>query len=96
MCTPHWKGATLGNIPVAQTETYPLRRNVQQSAADPGLGGRGPGCSYDVPPPVPPEQEIILSNEQKEILEHVKQGKNIFFTGAAGSVHSLLFAKGVS
>ena len=95
MGTPPRQGTSLGNI-LAQTETYPFRRNAQQPAADPGLGGRGPGCSHDVPPPVPLEHEVILSNEQKEILDLVKQGKNIFFTGAAGSVHSLLFAKGVS
>lgn len=32
----------------------------------------------------PPQPELVLSEEQNYILDLVKQGKNIFFTGAAG------------
>lgn len=32
----------------------------------------------------PPEVSIVLSLEQNEVLEMVKAGKNVFFTGSAG------------
>lgn len=42
------------------------------------------------PPPVPPEREITLSEEQENILKLVRQRRNVFFTGAAGTGKSVL------
>lgn len=86
---PPQQATSFGNVAIVQTETYPFRRDAQQPVADPRFGGGELSCSHGVPPPVPPVTEIILSNEQMEILELVEQGKNIFFTGAAGSIHFL-------
>jgi ATP-dependent DNA helicase PIF1 len=45
----------------------------------------------DVPPALPvAEPSIELSDEQKNILELVKSGRNIFFTGPAGTGKSVL------
>ncbi|KAI6045157.1 hypothetical protein EDC04DRAFT_2638819 [Pisolithus marmoratus] len=45
------------------------------------------------PPPVPPEVEITLSEEQENILDLVRRRKNIFFTGAAGAASDLIMTK---
>ena len=51
-----------------------------------------PSESHDVPPepelppPLPPQPEIELSEEQKRVLRMVQNGKNIFFTGPAGKL----------
>ncbi|KAL4069349.1 PIF1-like helicase-domain-containing protein [Scleroderma citrinum] len=90
MGIPSRQQASLGNMPLVQTETYPPPCDARQLVEDPGLGRSRPAQSYDVPPPVPPQPEIILSNEQKKILNLVEQGKNIFFTGAAGTGKSVL------
>lgn len=42
------------------------------------------------PPPIPPEREITLSEEQENILNLVRRRKNVFFTGAAGTGKSVL------
>ncbi|KAH7912987.1 hypothetical protein BJ138DRAFT_701115 [Hygrophoropsis aurantiaca] len=40
-----------------------------------------------LPPPAPPfQQEIKLSPEQRLVLDKVKSGKSIFFTGPAGKI----------
>ncbi|KIJ68805.1 hypothetical protein HYDPIDRAFT_25060 [Hydnomerulius pinastri MD-312] len=45
----------------------------------------------DVPPPAPvPEPTIELSEEQKDVLKMVRAGRNIFFTGPAGTGKSVL------
>ncbi|KAA1468462.1 hypothetical protein DENSPDRAFT_466766 [Dentipellis sp. KUC8613] len=44
-----------------------------------------PTASLEPPATADPEpEEIVLSSEQKAILELVKSGKNVFFTGSAG------------
>lgn len=42
------------------------------------------GAYPNVAPPLPATVEIPLSNEQKHVLELVKAGHSLFFTGAAG------------
>ncbi|KAH9891032.1 PIF1-like helicase-domain-containing protein [Cubamyces lactineus] len=41
-------------------------------------------------PELPPPQEIQLSPEQQHVLDMVKQGKSVFFTGSAGTGKSVL------
>jgi hypothetical protein len=41
-----------------------------------------PNPSLD--PPLPSEPEILLSPEQRAVLDKVKAGGNVFFTGSAG------------
>jgi hypothetical protein len=38
----------------------------------------------ELPPPLPPQPAVELSEEQKRVLRLVQNGKNIFFTGPAG------------
>lgn len=44
----------------------------------------------ELPPPLPPPPEIELSEEQQRVLRLVESGKNIFFTGPAGTGKSVL------
>lgn len=44
----------------------------------------------ELPPPLPPPPEIELSEEQQWVLRLVESGKNIFFTGPAGTGKSVL------
>ncbi|KAI0336181.1 hypothetical protein GY45DRAFT_587773 [Cubamyces sp. BRFM 1775] len=46
------------------------------------------GMNVDVPaaPELAPPQEIRLSPEQQHVLDMVKQGKSVFFTGSAGEL----------
>ncbi|KAI0793363.1 PIF1-like helicase-domain-containing protein, partial [Abortiporus biennis] len=49
--------------------------------------------AVDAAPPVvnaPPPQDIKLSKEQRDVLEMVKSGRNVFFTGSAGTGKSVL------
>jgi len=34
--------------------------------------------------PAPPSESIALSDEQKNVLQRVELGENVFFTGSAG------------
>ncbi|KIK47896.1 hypothetical protein CY34DRAFT_147861 [Suillus luteus UH-Slu-Lm8-n1] len=44
----------------------------------------------ELPPPLPPPPDIELSEEQRRVLRLVECGKNIFFTGPAGTGKSVL------
>ncbi|KAG2345305.1 hypothetical protein BDR05DRAFT_130881 [Suillus weaverae] len=44
----------------------------------------------ELPPPLPPPPAIKLSEEQQRVLRLVESGKNIFFTGPAGTGKSVL------
>lgn len=44
----------------------------------------------ELPPPLPPQPEIELSEEQRRVLQMVQNGKNIFFTGPAGKLACFL------
>lgn len=44
----------------------------------------------ELPPPLPPPPDIELSEEQRRVLRLVESGKNIFFTGPAGTGKSVL------
>ncbi|KAG2142548.1 PIF1-like helicase-domain-containing protein [Suillus cothurnatus] len=44
----------------------------------------------ELPPLLPPPPEIELSEEQQRVLRLVESGKNIFFTGPAGTGKSVL------
>ncbi|OJA07958.1 hypothetical protein AZE42_05930 [Rhizopogon vesiculosus] len=44
----------------------------------------------ELPPPLPPQPAVELSEEQKQVLRLVQNGKNIFFTGPAGTGKSVL------
>lgn len=50
--------------------------------------GAGIGTSGDAVGPAPPP--IQLSDEQRAVLDMVKRGKNVFFTGSAGTGKSVL------
>ncbi|KAH7929349.1 hypothetical protein BV22DRAFT_131930 [Leucogyrophana mollusca] len=58
-----------------------------QSALQPGAA-QGPP-----PPPQPPRPVINLSAEQRFVLDKVLSGKNIFFTGPAGSTLRFFFLR---
>ncbi|KAG2070721.1 hypothetical protein BDR04DRAFT_594641 [Suillus decipiens] len=47
-------------------------------------------AKVELPPPPPPLPEIELSEEQQRVLRLVESGKNIFFTGPAGTGKSVL------
>ncbi|KAF8349807.1 PIF1-like helicase-domain-containing protein [Amanita rubescens] len=53
-----------------------------------------PPCVLPDPEPSstgpPPKAEIALSRDQQRILDHVKQGRSVFFTGSAGTGKSVL------
>lgn len=44
----------------------------------------------------PTEQEICLSSDQQYVLDLVKSGRNVFFTGAAGTGKSILLKEIIS
>ncbi|KAG1749646.1 PIF1-like helicase-domain-containing protein [Suillus paluster] len=46
-----------------------------------------------LPPPLPSQPAVDLSEEQKRVLRLVQNGKNIFFTGPAGKLAWLLIFK---
>ncbi len=53
------------------------------------------GVPLDPVPPAPqpskvPEPKVHLSNEQRAVLEKVKRGESVFFTGSAGTGKSVL------
>jgi hypothetical protein len=41
-----------------------------------------------ISPSLVPSSEILLSPEQNSVLNRVKDGRSVFFTGSAGQFHS--------
>ncbi|TFY61108.1 hypothetical protein EVG20_g7185 [Dentipellis fragilis] len=62
--------------------------NVPKDTVLPTASLEPPATADPVPEPEP--EEIVLSSEQKAILELVKSGRNVFFTGSAGTGKSVL------
>ena len=60
-------------------------RPVKRTALDEGIIGAG-DATPKRPATVSISAKIVLSSEQQEILRLVTEGKNIFFTGSAGTL----------
>ncbi|PSS37108.1 hypothetical protein PHLCEN_2v981 [Hermanssonia centrifuga] len=66
-------------------------RPTSEAAQAPAAGP----MDVDPPPiPIPPyEEDISLSPEQQQVLNTVKEGKSVFFTGSAGTGKSMVLRK---
>lgn len=74
-----------GFIPPADVSSVrtPHNDTVPEPQGEPSLD---PPRELPGPVPCPPESppKIALSRDQQRILDHVKQGRSVFFTGSAG------------
>lgn len=72
------------------SERTPDSDSAPEPQGEPSLD---PPCDLPDPELCPPESppKIALSRDQQRILDYVKQGRNVFFTGSAGDSFLNLF-----
>lgn len=65
------------------TETQ-APQSTTAAAAVPSLTPLSPTTTHQAPSSSVGTQSVVLSAEQEAVLQRVKQGQSIFFTGSAG------------
>ncbi|KAG5720073.1 hypothetical protein E4T56_gene8823 [Termitomyces sp. T112] len=86
---PSWANDTLFEPSFTKKVTY--TRLASSSAKRPGSSRSERSEAHSVPTSAPKKiAKVFLSNEQLQILKLVSDGKNVFYTGSAGTGKSVL------